>query len=355
MVKQMSLILVLIIITVSWAVPAEAINLGRRGIELEFDHQMMDDGFGNIRSISIDGAIANTSDQDASRISVVFILYWESRKPIEKKLKFKNLKSGKSQEFQFEIELGTNPDTLVRIEPKLARIKFSKTRHASTKSKKDISNTLEYNLSRLNEEGNSFRKVLDRLKSKNSFKERTKDEFETTDEYETSINFDENVHFGKLMDVLEKSYGEIIGGRGAVIRFLPRTVKDNLIYVSENSAVFQIPIRFGRFNADLDRFEDVNLIPRTFPFPPITIVPDSAIGLIHKGGIFFLRKSFFDIHREEARILRNTEQHIILEITFRTGIIQDGPYPEDFCIVEKILLKNKETGKIHRKWTLLSD
>ena len=83
--------------------PVQGMNLERREIELNFNHQMLDDGFGNIRSISISGTITNGSDQDASRIDVLFFLYWETRDTIEKKLKFKNLKSGRQQEFQFDL------------------------------------------------------------------------------------------------------------------------------------------------------------------------------------------------------------------------------------------------------------
>jgi len=351
--KIFSVIFLSTVFISSFSLNAE--TLSRRGINLVYDHQPINDGFGNLKSISVSGMVENTTDQDVSRITAGFELLWESRRPIEKKLKFRNVEAGESKEFQFEIELGTNPDILTRLIPKLSHIKFSKTRKASSPSQKDLSSTAQYELTRLNEEGKAFIKCIRRLIAKNPFNPPIKDEFETTDEYETRINYMENVHFSELMDRMEKTYGQLIGGRDAVVRYLPSVINKELVYVSENSAFFRVPVKFGRYNADLERYEDVNLVPRTFGYAPPMILPESDLELVHKAGLFFLRRPYFDIRRDEAKILRSNEKFILLEVAFRTGLIQEGPYPEAFCLVEEIQLKNIKSGKIYRKWSLQSE
>jgi hypothetical protein len=250
--------------------------------------------------------------------------------------------------------LGSQPDVLAQIIAKISKIKFSTTRAPSKPTKHNIVSTEEYSLTRLNEEGRMFLKLLSTLQEKNPFHIPPKDEFETSDEYETRVNYAENDHFTMLMDKLEKAYGEMLGGAGATVRFLPEIIRKELIYLSENSAVFRVPIRLGKYNADKSRFEDVNLVPRTFPFKPTTILPKGDIEVVHKSGYFFLRKPTIKVSRKEARHWRAMEKDLVLELKLRFGVVQDGPYIESRCLIESIALKNISTGDVYRRWELKS-
>ncbi len=325
--------------------------VARRNVEVHYNYKQISDGFGNIRTVIISGYVKNSSNQNVAHVAILFKLDWESRSTTSKKLKFKDILSGDMEEFKFEIDLGTRPDILKNIRVKISRIKFSTKRQASKPSEHDIATRELYSLVRVSEEGKRFHDLVKNLVQSNPFKTPVKDEFETTNEYETRVNYAQNVHFTKLMDKLEQSFGELLGGPGAHVRFLPRTVNKELVYLSENSFYFQVPISLGHYNADLSRFEDVNLIPRTIPFGNRTLTPYAEIEIIHKTGMFFLRKPVISVSRNEAREWRKIQTNLVLELTVHFGVTQDGPYLAEMCLVDTICLKNRETGDIFRKWT----
>ncbi|MBN1551294.1 hypothetical protein JW979_07490 [bacterium] len=329
---------------------ANADVLERRDIQVVYDYQQITDGFGNIRTIIISGYVKNKSDQDVARVHVMFKLVWQERNPIFKKLRFKNIPSDAYEEFQFEIDLGARPDALKQILVDLEKIKFTTARQVSPKTEHNITTHEKYSLQEITEEGKRFDSLIMLLKSLKPFNDPPKDEFETSDEYETRVNYIENEHFDQMMDELETRYGELLGGPNAIVRFIPKTVNKELIYVTENSIYFQIHVKFGKYNADKRRFEDINLDPRTIIFDPPTILPSAEMKLDHKNGLFYLSQPFMDVGRSEGRSWRKNESNIVLEVTLRLGVIQDGPYPESKCFVEAITLKNIKSGDVYRKW-----
>jgi hypothetical protein len=339
-----------IFIAVFWCTIAFCGEIERRGIELRYDFQHISDGFGNVRTVTIKGYIKNTTDQDASVVNVQFKLIWQNRKSITQKLKFQNMTSGEMQEFQFEVDLADQPDVLDSIIPDISKIKFTTARKSSPVSVHNLIAQEIFSLSRISEEGKYFAKMLDDLQNTVAFTAPAKDEFETTDEYESILNFAENEHFSKLMDQLEKTVGEHLGGKGAIVRFLPMNVRKELAYLSESSYVFQIPIRLGLYNADRSCFEDVNLAPRTLSFPPRALVPDANIVFTHEDGFFFLKQPTIFVPRETAKIWRKNDSDLVIEITLRLGVVQDGPYAAGRCYVEEFKLKNAKTKEEYRKW-----
>lgn len=345
-------ILVFIFLSFTGVALAEPEKTSRRDIDVVFDYEKVDDGFGNIRKILIDGTVQNNSQRIASKITVSFKLNWKNRITDSRKLEFANLTIGEKQSFQFDVELGAQPDALKSISVNIDQIKFTNTREASQPTANNLVVHELYSLARLNEEGKSFSGILKRLQTIHPFQMPVKDEFETTSEFETRVNHAEDVHFAFLMDELEKQYGQMLGGEKAVIRFLPRTFKKRVIYLSECSAYFQVPVSLGRYNADLRRFESIGMNPRTFPFPLQTYVPEADLPFMHKAGMFFLRKTDFYIQREEAKIWREQGKFLILEATIRFGVIQDGPYFQDFCVIEKVILKNADSGLLYREWLI---
>ena len=344
-------LLIIFLLTFLYSGFASGAVYERRGIQISYDYQHIGDGFGNIKMVIVRGIIKNTTDQTASQIKANFKLLWKERPSIIKKLRFKNINPDSIQEFQFEIDLATRPDTLKSINVKLAKIKFSTKRKESPVSAHNVASKKLYSLVKLTEHGKMFTRILNHITSSNPFKLPYRDEFETTDEYETRVNFAENEHFNVLMDLLEREYGEIIGGKGAIVRFLPVNVGEDLIYLAENSIYFHIPIRFGPYNADAGQFQDVNLSPRTLAFSPRTIMPVAGIGLIHKGGMFFLRFPTVDVPRKEGKLWRKNEIDIVLEVNLKVGVIQDGPSIEAMCFVEKFELKNIKTNEVYRTWS----
>ncbi len=350
--KQHSVILFLVLACI--AIKAQATNQGynnRRGIEVTFSYTHETDGFGNNRSVAVSGSIKNTTDDNASRIDVDFEMEWAKRSSTSKKIKFRNLEAGETKPFEFTVDLGARPDILNKVTAEITKIKFTKTRLASAPSKRNIISHEKYTLERLNEEGKAFLNCLIKIKEIAPFKPPIKDEFETTDEFDSRINIAENECFSKQMDLLEEKYGEILGGKGAVVRYIPRIIHKELVYVSENSAYFEIPIRFGKYDADNHRYNDINLNPRTFPFPPKTVVPNADLEIIHKSGIFFLRRPYFDVNREEAVEFRKNEENLIMQLSLKTGVIQEGPYAEPFCVIDEIVLKDSKSNKIYRQWS----
>ena len=348
------LVLAAIITSLVSSPSASAEKVTRRNIEVVYQYGKVDDGFGNIRKILVNGTIQNTSSRIASKVSVSFKFLWKNRTADLRKVEFQNVLIGESQDFEFFIELGTQPDVLKSLLCNIDQIKFTNTREASPLTPFNMVVHEMYSLARLNEEGKSFLSILQYIREMNPFQVPEKDEFETTSEHESRVNHAENLHFAKMMDELEKRYGQLLGGTNATIRFLPRSFKKNVVYISECSAYFQVPIQFIRYNADLRQFENITMNPRTFPFPPQTQVPNAELQFIHKSGMFFLRKTELSIDRAEAKSWREQERYLILEATIRFGVVQDGPYFQDFCVVEKIILKNADTGEVLREWLINS-
>jgi hypothetical protein len=328
----------------------EAKTVERRGIQVDYDYQQINDGFGNIRTITVAGSLRNTTKQDVSRVNLLFEFDWESRIKTDKKLKFKDIGPNGTDEFKFDIDLGSRPDTLLKIMVRIDRIKFSTKRNASPSSPRDIISHEFYTITRLAEEGKKFSSMIANLNATQAFVIPVKDEFETTNEHETRVNYAENEHFNMLMDSLETSYGEYLGGKDGVVRFIPRTVNKKLIYVSEFSLYFQVPLRLGQYNADLSQFEDVNLVPRTIPFSSKTLVPKAEIEVTHKTGMFFLRRPIIAVTRSEARDWRKNEADLALELTVRMGVEQEGAYLEEQCIVDAVYLKNVRANTAYREW-----
>ncbi|MBN1879259.1 hypothetical protein JW823_04035 [bacterium] len=346
------IILALIITSCSISCIANTEKTTRRNIDVTYEYSKIDDGFGNIRKIVIEGNIQNSSTRIASKVVISFKCIWKNRTSDFKKLEFQNVMMGESQPFDFVFELGAQPAALQSLVCNIDQIKFSNTREASPLTPYNMVVHELYSLARLNEEGKSFQAILSYLMQKHPFRIPEKDEFETTSEHETKVNQAENEHFSLMMDELEKRYGQLLGGSNAIIRFLPRSFKKGIVYLSECSAYFQVPVQFGPYNADRSRFENITMNPRTFPFPLETQVPVADLQFLHKAGMFFLRKSEFDIDRMEAKIWRNQGKYLLLEATIRFGVVQDGPYFKDLCIIEKVILKNPESNRVFREWLI---
>lgn len=334
------------------SVSVYAEKVSRKSIDVIYQYEQLTDGFGNVRTIKVTGYVKNTERRTASAVNIRFILNWKKRPHDEQKLEFKNIPHHSMKEFEFTLDLGTQPDVLTDVICHIERIKFSKERAASPLTEHHLIIHDYYSLARLNEEGKDFLSIIKHIQSKHPFRVPIKGEFETTNEYESRVNDAENEHFAKLMDELEQRYGQLLGGKNAIIRFLPRSYQNGIVYLSECSAYFQVPLKLGRYNADRQRFENMSMIPRTFPFPLKTVLPKSPLQLLHKTGMFFLRNDNFEIPRREARQWRQEDQHLLLEITLRFGVFQDGAYLDDFCVVEKIQLKNKQTGRVIREWSI---
>ncbi len=330
----------------------KAETVSRRNIEVNYRYSLLDDGFGNVREVQLQGTIQNKTERSASKVTLTFTFLLKNRSDYTKKIEIENLVSMETQPFGFSIEFGGLPGVLKTVSCNIDQISFSAAREASPLTPNHLVVHEQYSLHRLNEEGKAFSRVIQYIRGIKPFSMPTKDEFETTSEYESRVNNAENQHFSTLMDELEKRYGALFGGSNTRIRFLPRTLNKNLLYISECSAFFQIPLYLGRYNADLLQFENVMMNPRTFPFPPNTYVPDSDIQFQHRSGMFFLRKPNYSIDRDEAKIWRTQDKSLILEITLRMGIKQDGPYLQEFCLIEKIILKNKDTGEVFREWLI---
>lgn len=331
---------------------ASAEKIEQRGIELNYDYQSINDGFGNIKSIEVKGIVRNTTSQDAAKIRIQFRLAWQNRGPKTQKLDIDNLAAQSDQEFQFVVDLGQNPSVLESITAKFNSIKLETTRKISPPSVHNVQSRDLFSLTKLTVEGKQFDDKIEELKKKTPFVTPVKDEFETTEEFDTRLNQIENQHFIKLMDLLEKQYGEHVGGKGAVIRFLPKSIDGQLYYVSETSGYFLLPIRLGPYDADHGLFNDVNFNPRTVVFKPVSIHPLADLQLTHKDSLFFLRKPEFRVAREEGRVLRESEKYLALEVSFRFAVIQDGSDFHSRAIVEQLQLIDTQTGKVHRTWNL---
>ncbi|GEM_PF-3876161 len=343
----------LCLITAVFCSSAHAVqNIEQRGIELSYDYQNISDGFGNIKTIEVKGVLRNTTSQDASKIRITFRLTWLDRNPIVEKLDIENLAAKSSREFQLLVDLGQNPAPLDEISAKFTTIKLEKTRQISPASVHNILTREEYSLTKLTDEGRQFNDIVQDLKKRLPFAMPAKDEFETSAEFDNRLNQLENEHFIRMMDEIEKLYGEHVGGKGAIVRFLPKSIAGQLIYSTENSASFQIPIRLGPYDADRGLFSDVNFNPRTIPFEPLTVIPKAEIQLEHKDKLFFLRKPEFKVDREEGRLLRECEKNLVLEVSIRFSVIQEGPYLESRTIVEQIQLIDTQTSKVFRTWSL---
>lgn len=327
-------------------------TVSRRNIDVTYDYQLIEDSFSNVRKIQVKGTAQNNSMRMASKVTMTFTFLLKNRAGNTRKIDVENLASMETQSFDFTIDFSSQPVVLKSIICNIDQITFSAAREASPLTPYHLVVHELYSLARLNEEGKAFLRVLQFIRELKPFLAPVKDEFETTSEYEARVNNAENQHFSEMMDELEQRYGLLFGGANTRIRFLPRTMQKNLIYVSECTAYFHIPIFFGPYNADLQRFENVLMNPRTFPFAPQTHVPDSDLQFIHRSGMFFLRKSEYAIDRSEAKIWREQDRSLILEVTIRFGIKQDGPHFQDFCIVEKIVLKNKDSGEVFREWLI---
>jgi hypothetical protein len=327
-------------------------TVSRRNIDVTYAYQPIEDSFGNVRKILVNGTVRNTSMRMASKVTMTFTFLLKNRAGNTRKIDIENLASMETQSFNFTIDFSVQPVTLKSIICNIDQITFSAAREASPLTPYHMVVHELYSLARLNEEGKAFLRVLKYIREIMPFVVPAKDEFETTSEYEARVNNAENQHFSALMDELEKRYGLLFGGANTRIRFLPRTMKKNLIYVSECSAYFHVPIAFGPYNADVQQFENVLMNPRTFPFAPQTHVPDSDLQFIHRSGMFFLRTSDYAIERSEAKTWREQDRSLILEVTIRFGVKQDGSYLQDFCVVEKIVLKNKDSGEVFREWQI---
>ncbi|MBN1355181.1 hypothetical protein JXA40_02810 [bacterium] len=343
-------ILVVLALTVHFCISAKGYVLERRGVEVDYDYRQASDGFGNIRTVEFAGRIKNITQQDISRAQVNFKLVWKNQNPTTHKLRFKNIPPGESHEFAFNVDLGNRTDILVNVAVAISKVKFSTLRKVSPPTQHDIITHKYYSLPEITDEGRKFAQIVENLKQSQPFKIPVKDEFETTNEYETRINYLENQHFTRLMDALEENYGSHMGGRHAIVRFLPKHRANEFVYVSENSFFFRIPVRLGRYNADKERFEDVNFSPRTILFPPQAYVPDAGIELAHRNNMFFLNSSHIEVTRNEARKWRENEQYLVLEVALRMGVVQEGSYPEPLCLVERIAFINTKTSEIYRQW-----
>jgi hypothetical protein len=324
--------------------------LKRRGVEVHYEYRQVSDGFGNIRTVYLSGDIKNTTDQDVSRVHVTFKMVWKNRAPTIKKLKFSSIPAGEREQFSYVTDLGNRTDMLNNVLVKISKVKYSTLRKSSPPSARDIISSKFYLLPDITEEGRKLSEVINHLKESHKFHIPRKDEFETSNEYETRVNFLENEHFTNCMDQLEKNYGVLLGGKGSIVRFLPKHASRQFIYISENSFFFRIPIRLGRYNADRERFEDVNFSPRTILFEPSTLIPDADIELTHRNNMFFLGSSNIEVPRKEARKWRKNQEFLVLEVSLRMGVIQDGPYPKPRCLVERIVFLNTNTSEIYRQW-----
>jgi hypothetical protein len=322
----------------------------RRGILVTYDSQSINDGFGNIRIISVKGSVRNTTDQDAAVVNIQFKLVFKNRKSVAHKLDFQTMPAGDMQEFQFETDLENQPDQLVKLDVDITKVKFTSARKASPISVHNVVSREVYSLSKLNEEGRFFVRMIEDIKKELPFTVPVKDEFETTDEYESRVNFAENEHFSKCMDLLEKHYGDHLGGKGAVVRFLPQTLQKSIIYSSETTVIFQIPVRLGSYNADVMKFEDLNLSPRTTGFAPPTLVPPAELTISHEDGFFFLKLPYITVSRESARIWRKNDDSLITEMELKMGVIQDGPYCRALCYIPSIKFKNSKTLEDYLQW-----
>ncbi len=333
--------------------PAFAVqSIEQRGIELSFDYQNLSDGFGNIKTIEVKGVLRNTTSQDASKIRAAFRLTWLDRNAIIEKLDIDNLAAKSSREFQLLVDLGQNPAPLEDISAKFTTIKLEKTRQISPASVHNILTREEYSLTRLTDEGRNFCDMVQDLRKRLPFAVPIKDEFETSAEYDNRLNQLENEHFSRLMDEIEKLYGEHVGGKGAIVRFLPKNIAGQLVYSTENSVFFQLPIRLGPYDADRGLFSDVNFNPRTISFEPLAVIPKAEIQLEHKDKLFFLRKPEFRVEREEGRRLRECEKNLVLVISLRFSVIQNGPYLDARAIIEQIQLLDTQSSKVFRTWSL---
>ena len=341
-----------LIFTLFCQLPVTAETVARRNIEVNYKYTPVDDGFGNVREVEVRGTVQNNAMRTASKVTLTFTFQLKNRSGYTKKVDIENLVSMETQPFCFTIDFGGLPGILKSVACNIDQISYSATREASPLTPHHLVAHEHYSLPRLNEEGKAFLKVIQYIRDIKPFSAPAKDEFETTSEYENRVNNAENQHFTELMDELEKRYGALFGGSNTRIRFLPRTLNKNLLYISECSAFFQLPLQIGRYNADLAQFENIMMNPRTFPFPPQTYVPDSDIQFQHRSGMFFLRKSDFSIDREEAKIWRGQDKLLILEFTLRMGVKQDGPHLQEFCLIEKIILKNKDSGEVFREWLI---
>ncbi|MCD4652428.1 hypothetical protein K8T06_00660 [bacterium] len=342
--------ILLLLLSVCVITPVDAEKISRKNIDVVYQYRQVTDGFGNIRKVHIQGYVKNNDRRIASKINVSFKLVWQNRHSDIKKLHFTNLPENKLENFKFNIDLGTQPAVINSIICNISSIKFSKQREATTLTSHHLVLHDFYSLARLNEEGKAFQQILDHIRKSNVFRIPLKGEFETTNEFESRLNEAENDHFSRIMDDLENQYGHLLGGQNTIVRFLPRFYKNALVYLSECSSYFQVPFRLGKYNADFSRFEKISMIPRTYPFPLETKIPETEINIIHKTGMFFLRKNKFPLDRDEARLWRKQDKNLALEIVVRNGVIQDGPYFRDFCVVENIQLKNIQTGRILREW-----
>ena len=150
----------------------------RRGIEVHYDYQHISDGFGNVRVLKVQGFVKNKTTQDASRIDIQFKLIWQKRDTIKKKLKFKNVIAGSSRDFDFEINLKSQPDVLRKLSVKILKIKYSIARKPSPLSAHNIVSRKSISLQGLMKEGSVFSSIVKNLKTKHPFEEPPKDEFE---------------------------------------------------------------------------------------------------------------------------------------------------------------------------------
>lgn len=327
-------------------------KITRKNIDVVYQHRQIADGFGNIRKVTIQGYVKNRDSRTASKIILRYKFLWTNRRSISKKLSFLNVPPGGIKNFEFDIDVGTRPDSLQSITCKIERIKFSRKREVSSLTDHHLVLHDFHSLARLNEEGKDFLSILRLLKKKMLFTVPLQEEFETTDEYESRVNEAENDHFARMMDELEKQYGQLLGGRNAIVRFLPRSYNNALVYLSECSSYTNVSLVLGRYNADKQQFENISLSPRTFPFAPEVRVPDTDVHLMHKTGMFFLRNSEIKLSRNEAREWRRQDKFLAIEIVLRNGVMQDGPYFTDFCVAEKVQVKNIKTGKVIREWSI---
>jgi hypothetical protein len=336
---------------------AESINtttVSRRNISVSYALSQIDDGFGNVRELEFSGRVENNSQQIASSIRINILFELVNRGIVERTISITNLLPDESQPLDLVLDFGTQPDSVISVTCNIDQVLFAATREPSALTPYHLVTHEYYSIPRLNEEGRSFMRVLDYVRSIKPFHSPPKDEFETTTEYEVRVNTAENEHFFEIMDDLETRYGLLIGGANTRIRFLPRVFRDDIVYMSECSANFHVRFGLGRYNADLERFENVFIVPRTIPFSPRTLVPQTDMQFLHRTGIFFLRSTDYPISREEAQTWRLQDDQMILDVTIRLGVRQNGPDIQDFCIVERVLLKNKETGEVFREWHISS-
>ncbi len=329
---------------------ADYISISSRNITVKYLIDQVEDGFGNVRQVKVSGIVENNSNQVVSSIRVNITFELTNRGFVERSVRTTNLMPNSSKPFNIELDYGTQPDALKNVVCSIEQVLFAATREPSVLTPYHLVTHEFYTLPRLNEEGRAFMRVLQYIRDIKPFQPPMKDEFETTTEYEARVNNAENEHFFKMMDDLETRYGLLIGGPDTRIRFLPRIFRDQIIYLSECSANFNVRIGLGRYNADLEQFDNLSMNPRTVPFPPRTYVPQNDLQFIHRSGLFFLRSAEYKVGRQEAQVWRLQDQHIILDVTVRFGVRQVGPDIQEFCIIEGLILKNKETGEVFREW-----